>query len=147
MDIMNCSIKKQEVERTFETCTGAPGPDGFHGNLIDKAREMATECLLDLSNKAWEEGVFIEEWKKEHRAVLPKLSKTDFHNSNAYRTVSLTAVLGKRYEKITSKRLISCIEGKGFDLDQYAYLEGRSSTQALLYLIETIKIAKKVRKT
>ena len=60
-DIMNMKITKEEVANTFGTCTGAPGPDGFHANLLDKAhRETIMECLSELWNKAWEEGVFLD---------------------------------------------------------------------------------------
>ena len=49
MDIMNCKINKQEVLSTFGSCIDAPGPDGFHGNLLDKVdRGIMSECLLYL---------------------------------------------------------------------------------------------------
>ena len=35
--ILNDPISMEEVNTTFNTCTGAPGPDGFHSKLIDKA--------------------------------------------------------------------------------------------------------------
>ena len=52
------------------------------------------------------------------------------------RTVSVTAVLGKRMEKITSRRLIAILEELGFDVTQFAYLNNRSATQAALVMIE-----------
>lgn len=61
-----------EVESTYGTCSGTPGPDGFRSKLIDNAnRESMTKCLLVL----WSQGVFLKEWKKEYRAVLPKPNK------------------------------------------------------------------------
>ena len=39
-----------------------------------------------------------------------------------------------------------CIEYEGFDPNQFAYLEGRSSTQALLWLLEKVKVAKSEKK-
>ena len=65
---------------------------------------------------------------------MAKLSKTDFHNVNAYRTVSLTAMVGKRYEKITSRRLLACIDEKGFDLDQYALSRRKKSYSGIAVL-------------
>ena len=46
--------------------------------------------------------------------------------------MSLTAILGKRYEKISSNRLKAYLDSTGFDSKQHAYLNGRSSKQALL---------------
>ena len=146
-DMMNCEISNQEVSRTFNTCTGAAGPDGIHANLIDNAdRGQMSKCLKILWNQAWDEGIFLDSWKEEHRAVLPKPNKLDFHVCDAYRTVSLTAVIGKRYEKITSSRLLIYMDEMGFDRDQFAYLAGRSSTQAILLLIEKIKRARLQKK-
>ena len=146
-DIMNHRISRQEIGSTFNSCTGATGPDLVHANMLDRAdRGKMTDCLSILWNQAWNEGVFPDIWKEEHRAVLPKPNKDDFHKCDAYRTVSLTAVLGKRYEKILSNRLLVFMEEQGFDVEQYAYLQGRSSTQAATLLIERIKKARLANK-
>ena len=132
-DIMNFSIQPQEVDKT---CLGSPRPDGFRGNLVDNAdRETTRDCLVYLYDKAWEKGLFLAEWKEEDRAVLAKGDKDDYHVVNAYRTISLTAVLGKRFEKITAARLIAVLESSGFDPDQFAYLQNRSGVQALITLL------------
>ena len=144
INIKSSKISELKVTSTFSTCTGAGGPDNIKGNLIDNAdRKQMIECLEILWNKAWDEGVFLDSWKEEHRAALPELSKEDFHNCDSYRTISLTAVLGKRFEKISSKRLVACLEDDDIDFDQFAYLEGRYGTQAVLTLVETVKRAKK----
>ena len=147
LSIMDQSIKMHEVDKTFGTCIGAPGPDGFRGNLIDNAeRDSMRNCLLFLYNSAWDNGLFLAEWKEEDRAVLPKGGKDDYHETNAYRTISLTAVLGKRFEKISSGRLLAVLEELGFDPNQFAYLLERSGVQALISLIERVQIARKEKK-
>ena len=140
--IMDSPNTNFEVESTYGTCSGTPGPDGFRSKLIDNAnREAMTKCLLILWQEAWSQGVFLKDWKKEHRAVLPKPNKDDYNQCNSYRTVSLTAILGKRYEKISSNRLKTYLDSIGFDSKQHAYLlNGKSSTQALLKLTEKIKV-------
>ena len=145
--IMNLSIQAHEVDKTFGTCIGSPGPDNFRGNHIDNAdRDSMRDCLLYLYDKAWDKGLFLVEWKEEDRAVLAKGDKDDYHVVNAYRTISLTAVLGKRFEKITAERLVAVLESLGFDPDQFAYLQNRSGVQALLTLIETVQVARKAGK-
>ena len=110
--------------------------------LIDNAdREAMNNCLLTIWQKAWSEGTFIKEWKQEHRAVLPKPNKDSYNECNSYRTVSLTPILGKRFEKISSNRLKAHLENINFDRKQHAYLNKRSSTHALLKLTETVKKA------
>ena len=101
-------------------------------------RKIGTLCLLFIYDKLWAIGIFHASWKLEVRAVLEKHGKDEFHSCDAYRTVSLTDILGKKYEKITARRLVSVLEELGFDMDQYAYLQGRSSTQALTFITERI---------
>ena len=126
-NIMSCKISRKEVMLTFGTCVGAAGPDGFHANLLDTLdRErvlLSAFCFCGMRH-----GVFIDKWKEEERSVLAKPHKLDYHITSSYRTVSLTSIIGKRYEKITSRRVIAILENQGFDVDQYAYLEGRSGT-------------------
>ena len=138
--IMNEELKMEEVKGTFLKNKGSPGPDKVTANLLDKAdRGTIAAVLLQLFNKAWNSGQFPQEWKLEHRAVFPKSSDADLHEEKAYRTVSLTSIIGKRFESITAKRLISVMEGLGFDPTQFAYLQNRSSTQAIMIAAERIK--------
>jgi len=55
--------------------------------------------------------------------------------------VSVTSVLGKRFEHITSQRLIEVMKELKFDMDQYAYLRNRSATDAIITVVEKIKRA------
>ena len=127
---------------TFGKCSGTSGPDKISKDMIDKAdRETMLQCLHYIYQSAWQNGIFLETWKEENRNVLPKPGKDDYHECNAYRTVSVTSILGKRFEHITSKRLLAAIDSDKFDENQYAYLAGRSSTQAILVLVEEIKRA------
>ena len=94
-----------------------------------------------LWNNAWSAGYFITEWKQENRVVIPKIGKDDHYESNLYRTVSITSCLGKRFEHITSQRLISTLKFLDFDDYQFAHMKERSATQALLKLVEQVKDA------
>ena len=37
------------------------------------------ECLKTLWNKAWFDGHFISEWKRENRVIIPKVGKKDYN--------------------------------------------------------------------
>ena len=52
--------------------------------------------------------------------------------------MSITDILGKRLEKIILARLVCTLEYQDFDDCQFAYLKKRSSTQAVLALVEMI---------
>ena len=94
-ELMNNPLTDYEVGKTF--CNGSltPGPDGIASRLIDEAdRELMHECLKILWNKAWSDGHFITDWKREDRVIIPKLGKEDYSECSAYRTISLTSCLG-----------------------------------------------------
>ena len=77
--------------------------------------------------------------EKKKSGLIPKPGKDNYNESNAHRTVSVTSCLGKRFEFISSQRLISVLNMQGFDKDQYAYLKNRSVTLAILIGVERIK--------
>jgi len=139
-DLMNEIITEEEVHRTYEQCSNTAGPDGVTACMIDKAhRPTMTKCLYRLWNRIWADHEIPSQWKLEHRKLIPKIGKECYNHCNAYRTVSITDILGKRLEKVISARLTCQLESKGFDEHQFAYLSGRSSTQAVLSLVEVIK--------
>ena len=137
---MNSDITDFEVKCTFGKGSDTAGPDDISAQMLDKAdSELMHYLLKQLWNKAWKTGTFIKDWKQENRVVIKKPGKDDYHECSAYRTISITSHLGKRMEYITSQRLVQVLKEIGFDSDQHAYLPGRSSTQAILTLVECIK--------
>jgi len=139
-EVMNALFSDDEIAQTFNKGSDTPGPDGISAKLIDNAdREQMQKCLTVIFNESWVGGSFIKVWKQEDRAVLRKPGKEEYHECTAYRTVSVTSCLGKRLEYITSRRLVVVLENAKFDSFQFAYLNNRSTTQALLVLAESIK--------
>ena len=139
-DLNNTMITIDEVESTFGKCSNTAGSDGITAAMIDNAhREKMTECLHHLWNSIWAENKIPAQWKLENRKLIPKAGKDSYNECEAYRTVSITALLGKRLEKIISARLTCYLESQAFDENQFAYWKGRSSTQAVLKLVEEVK--------
>ena len=140
--LMNANVSEYEVKCTFGIGSDTPGPDGISAKLIDKAdRNLMQECLVILWNKAWSDGYFVADWKKENRVIIPKPGKDDYNECNAYRTVSVTDCIGKRFEYVTAQRLALVLDSVGFDNAQFAYLRNRSATQASMMLVEKVKKA------
>jgi len=140
LDDWNADITYTEVTRTFDSGSNTPGPDGVSAIMIDKAhRELMTECLWRLWSKVWSTSNLPKRWKLEHRILLPKPGKENYNDCSSYRTISITDILGKRLEKVISARLVSKLEYQDFDDSQFAYLKKRSSTQAVLALVDMIR--------
>jgi len=141
MDIArNAEISDYEVSPTFRRGSNTTGPDGTSATMIDEAdRDLIHSCLRLLWNKSWASGEFVSDWKEENSIVIYKPGKDDYHECNAYRTISITSCLGKRFEHITSQRLISILTEGYFDKDKFAYITRESSTWAILTVVETMK--------
>jgi len=77
----------------------------------------------------------------KNRVIIPKPGKGDYNECNAYRTVSVTDCIGKRFEYVTAQRLALVLESISFDKVQFACLRNRSVTQALMMLVEKVKTA------
>jgi len=136
----NNEITHEEVRHTFQICSNTPGPDGVTACMIDMTqRDLMTDYLFRLWNKVWTSSVIPNKWKLEHQVLLPKPGKDSYNECNAYRTISITDILGKCLEKIVSTGLVCELERSQFDEGQFAYLKQRSSTQAVLSLAETVK--------
>jgi len=139
-DVQFAPITDTEISATFGCGTNTPGPDGISAQLINIADRLEmSKCLGLLWNEVWKSGRLPPEWKLEHRVLLPKFGKESYNDCSAYRTVSLTDILGKRLEKIVVNRLVGTLDVNGFDENQFAYLKHRSATQAVLALTESIK--------
>jgi len=139
-DLMNAPISDYEVSITFGTGSSCPGPDNISSMLIDRAdRIQMQKCLLFLWNQAWSHGYFFDEWKQEVRVVIPKPGRDDYHECGSYRTISITSCLGKRFERITSRRLTAVLADIQFDTFQFAFLKNRSTTQALMLVTEKVQ--------
>ena len=132
-------ITMQEVQSTFGQCSNSPGPDGVNGAMIDYAdrKEMA-ECLCMLWNAVWRTSKLPHNWKREHRVLLEKPGKDNYNQCNSYRTISLTDLVGKRMEKAVAERTVTILKSKNFDPWQFAYMEKRSASQALLLFCEAV---------
>ena len=127
--LMNDSISDYEIKCTFGKGSDTPGPDGISAKLVDKADRGLMHCCLGmLWKRAWDDGVFVSDWKLENRVVIPKPGKDDYNDCNSYRTISITSCLGKRFEYITCQRLVSVLESANFDPDQFAYIKHRRAT-------------------
>ena len=62
--LMNMGITDREIDSTFNTCCGAPGPDSISAKLIDQChRGSMHKCLSVIWNKAWESNMFPSVWK------------------------------------------------------------------------------------
>ena len=112
---------------------------GIPGKFISLISTPLSFALSKLFNNLFEEGIFPSLWKISHVTAVYKYKgkKSDVAN---YRPISLLPTLSKICESIIHKRLLDhCLENNIITVKQAAYLQGDSTVQQLLYIVDKIK--------
>ena len=112
---------------------------GVPGKFISLIATPLSFALSKLFNNHFEEGIFPSIWKISHVTAVFKYKgkKSDVAN---YRPISLLPTLSKICESIIHKRLLDhCLENDIITVKQAAYLQGDSTVQQLIYIVDKIK--------
>ena len=112
---------------------------GIPGKFISLIATPLSFALSKLFNNLFVEGIFPSIWKISHVTAVFKYKgkKSDVAN---YRPISLLPTLSKICESIIHKRLLDhCLENDIITLKQAAYLQGDSTVQQLIYIVDKIK--------
>ena len=100
---------------------------------------MIFEALSKIINISFENGVFPSLCKVAK--VLPLFKRGDFLKCDNYRPISLLSVFSKIVEKCVHVRLYDFLNRlQLFNMRQYGFRKGYSTSHALVSLIETIKL-------
>ena len=107
------------------------GSDGLHPKLIYELTDVICEPLTMIFNKSFETGIVSDEWKKgQITALFKKGTKKQASN---YRTVSLTSVVSKIFEKLIRSRIVDHMNSNNLFSDkQFGFIGGRSTSLQLL---------------
>lgn len=136
-----------ELERAIKSTkpNKSPGPDLVPPEAVRKWVEPIKAEYLSIVNKCFEEGVFPWCWKTSDLRIIRKAGNRDWSNPKSYRPISLLPVMGKLYERMIALRLKGCLEGK-LSSNQYGFMEGRSTVDAVLMLSATEYIGQSTQK-
>ena len=80
--------------------SSAPGPDRITVELVENGGEQLFQCLTHLMPASCFLRYFSKPWKKENYTNLKKSDKESYHLDNSYRSISLSSICGKIYERI-----------------------------------------------
>ena len=78
--------------------------------LIEHSGETLTKTISLLMQASYSIGYIPEEWKRENKIYIQKLEKTNYHQANSYRPLSLLSTLGKIYERIILQEAVNLLE-------------------------------------
>ena len=110
--------------------TKSSGPDGLSARMLKSVAHSITPSVIRQS------GCFPVLWKVSNIIPIPKTG--DKSNPSNYKPISLLLTLSKILEKHVAHLLTSQIKDKSLISDsQWGFLSGRSTTSALLCVIDT----------
>lgn len=114
----------------------APGMDGIPNMVVKAAITHSPEMLLDVFNRAAEEGVFPEGWKLQRLVLIPK-------PSGGYRPLCLLSGVAKVFERLILERLDQYLEDQNTGLSerQYGFRRGRSTVDAVSHVVGVVRDA------
>lgn len=144
MDEMNITpaemhkIIKKDKKRT----NVAPGIDGIRFDYWNKITDNMIDLVAKLLNICMKEGKFPHQWKIGFLVLIPK-GNLDLENPKL-RPICLLNEAGKLLEKIIAKRLLDWMDTHpeaALSPNQFGFRKGRSTTDALVELIEFIQFA------
>ena len=83
-------------------------------------------------------GYYPALWKRDNRIYLKKPGKDNYHVEKSYRSISISNILGKVFERIILKEATNILTENGFleNKNLYAYQKNKNAPQALLPLVE-----------
>ena len=124
----------------------AAGIDEITNEDIKLIEYLKPDLIQSVLNKIWETDTCPDEFRKSLIILFPKpgkpgRAKKDHRYQKNYRPISLLPTLRKLYEIILSARLLA---HSTLNESQFGFLEGRSTSDCLFLLIESILEARYV---
>lgn len=111
------------------------GPDNIHPRVLKELKEVLSLPISLIFQTSYANGIVPEDWKNANVTAIHK--KSDKHIADNYRPISLTSVICKLMESITSDALVCHMKSNNlFTNKQFGFLKGRSATLQLLNVLD-----------
>lgn len=129
------TIKESTVQHILSNLktNKAAGTDGLHGKLLKAAKFELTAIVTHLFNESIKHSFIPSQWKEANIVPIPKIPKP---TETDWRGISLLSILGKALETIISKTIIQETSDIWLYNEQYGFLPGRSTSDAVIQVLE-----------
>ena len=117
-----------------------PVPDKIQSELVLNGRKQVISALTLPLQACYLKGSFPHSWKTENRIYFKNMDKATYHIKNSYRSISLTNLFYKIYERILLQQATNILEENKFfeGKNLYVHQKNKNAPQALLPLVEQI---------
>ena len=107
----------------------------YRDSLSKELKEVLSLPISVIFQTSYANGIVPEDWKNANVTAIHK--KSDKHIADNYRPISLTSVICKLMESITSDALVCHMKSNNlFTNKQFGFLKGRSATLQLLNVLD-----------
>ncbi len=120
-------------EQLKRLTSSSPGPDGLSTMLLKSSRLETVEVLTAMFNTFIEKSFVPEQWKCANITPIPKVQHP--REPSDYRPISLTSNLCKTFERILAKHIVRITSHIWSDNEQYGFLPGKSTMDAIVQVI------------
>ncbi len=112
-------------------------PSGLSNKCIKKLPDSCLYMLANIYNKSLKESEIPQIWKSAYLTMISK--KGDPTSIKNYRSISMTEVLLKLFEKVMLKRLQNFLEkNKIIIKEQSGYRKKRGTKDIIIYMLQRI---------
>ncbi|THH18945.1 hypothetical protein EUX98_g8873 [Antrodiella citrinella] len=120
----------------------APGPSGTPNTALQQCLPTLLQPLTVIANASLRLGYHPRLWKTFTTITLRKPGKPDYMIPKAYRPIALEDTMGKVIESVMAQRLATMAEQYNLlPLNHFGGRPGRTTTDAVLYVVQRIKDA------
>ena len=132
------------IEEINNVCMGLSNSqvvdtDGLNNLLVNFFSPIICKPLLSLFNRSMSEGFYPNLFKIE--SIIPVFEAIDRPNSTNFRPISVLSSLGKIFEKIFHKRIISFFHTNNQITEQWFGFQPKKSTiQVLIKILERVRL-------
>lgn len=120
----------------------SPGPDGLPSELFKANSDLSAKELQPIIAEAWNENLFLKDWKEALIIKLPK--KGDPSLCNNWRGIVLQNIIGKLLAQIILDRITPALE-PNIRQEQAGFRQGRSCTDHVSTLRIIIEQSKEMQ--
>ena len=110
--------------------------DNIYSDNLKNASHHLIECIMYLFNSIMSHGCIPESFLLATVLPLSKNLRLDLKNSNNYKTISLSSVFGKVFDKIIIEKQFEQLSTSGL---QFGYKRNSSTVMCTTMLLETIE--------
>jgi len=112
----------------------APGPANLSAKILKEASLDLFEVITHLFNGCIRPNIIPNQWKEANIAPVLKVARPT--KASDYRPISLTSTLCKIMERLLAKIIIEKTKNIWVDNQQFGFLPGKSTSDAVIQVIE-----------